>query len=528
MHQKYKTMAVNSPNSPRQKMINLMYLVFIGMLALNVSKEVLDGFAMVEESLMRSVKSATQRNDRVFADLENSYKANPVKTKEWFEIGLQVKAKTDSLFHYVQDLKTRIVIKSDGKNGNPENLKHPDDLNAPYDVMFEHGKNDGARLRSAINSYREFIAALVTNPSIKNIIESNLSTDPTARAKENKQTWEESMFWQMPVAASVTLLTKLQNDIRYAEGAVLSDLQNNVDVRDYRVNSVLAKVIPVSQTVIKGSPYQADIVLSAVDSTQRPKVFVDQLKSYLPDDKNGRLSLNTGAAGAFTISGFIEMQQGDNINKYTFSEPYYVQEPSATVAPVIMNILYAGYSMDVNIAVPGIASSNVTATMTNGTLTPKGNGIWVAKAQNVGTEAVITVSAKMADGRSQVMRDAKFRVRPLPDPKPLLTVPGRALPFYGGALSRGDLANVNVAEAAIDDGVLNIPFTVVRFDISTANNLGITVRESSDGSRFSDRQKALMRDSRPGKTLYVRGMVVRGPAGDERTLQSAMEIIVNN
>jgi gliding motility-associated protein GldM len=502
-----------------------MYLVFIGMLALNISTEVLDGFELVESSLLRSVKSSTQRNERVFKDLSDNFEANKTKAGEWYEKGKQVKDRSDSLYNYAQDLKNRIVVKADGKKGDPEHLKRPDDLNAAYEVMFEHGKNDGARLKSQIDSYREYIATLVTNSSVKNIIETNLSTEPSEKAKENKQTWEESMFWRMPVAASVTLLTKLQNDIRYAEGAVLSELLNNVDIRDFRVNTVVAKVIPVSQTVMRGSSYQADIGLFAQDSTQRPKIFVNG--KYLPDEAKGRYVAGAGAAGAFSVSGYIEMQQGDILQKYPFSQQYFVQMPSATVAPVIMNILYAGYNMDVNIAVPGIADSNVSATMTNGTLTKKGNGIWVAKAQSAGAEAVITVSAKMANGNSQVMANSKFKVRPLPDPKPLLTIPGRALPFDGGALSRADLANLSVAVAAIDDGILNIPFTVVRFEVSTTDNMGMTKRESSDGARFSERQKELLRASQRGKTILIRAMVVRGPAGDERTLRSPLEIIVN-
>ena len=98
-------------------MINLMYLVFIGMLALNVSTEVLDGFALVEESLLRSVKSSNLRNERIFDDLNNYFIANQEKTREWYEKGTQVKARTDSLYNYTQDLKNRIVVKSDGKKG---------------------------------------------------------------------------------------------------------------------------------------------------------------------------------------------------------------------------------------------------------------------------------------------------------------------------------------------------------------------------------------------------------------------------
>jgi len=520
-------MAVNNPNSPRQKMINLMYLVFIGMLALNVSTEVLDGFELVEESLLRSVKSTTQRNDQIFDDLKNYYNANPGKTKEWYDKGKQVKDRADSLYNYAQDLKTRIVIKSDGKTGDPEHLKHPDDLNAAYEVMFEHNKNDGARLKSQIDSYREYVAVLVTNPSIKNIIEDNLSTKPSAKAKENKQTWEESMFWQMPVAAAVTLLTKLQNDIRYAEGAVLSDLLNNVDLKDYRVNKVSAFVIPQSQTVIRGGSYQADIVLSAQDSTQRPRIFVNG--KDLPPEANGHYIVGAGSTGTFPVTGYIEMPEGDGgFRKYEFSEQYFVQEPSATIAPVWMNVLYAGVDQEVRIAVPGIAGQNVTATMTNGSLTPKGNGIWVAKPVGTSKEAIISVSAKMADGRTQEMAKGNFRVRPLPDPKPYLTIEGEPLPFQGGPLSKAALVNVNVLGAAIDDGILNIAFSVLRFELTTTDNVGVTVRESSDGARFSERQKAIIRGLQRGKSVYIRSIVTRGPDGVERPpLKYPLEIIIN-
>jgi len=519
-------MAVNSPNSPRQKMINLMYLVFIGMLALNVSTEVLDGFELVEASLLRSVKSASQRNDRVFDDLANSYKTNPEKTRVWYEKGNQVKERSDSLFNYAQELKNRIVIKSDGKNGNPEKLKHPDDLTAAYEVMFEHGKNDGARLKSQIDSYREYIAELVTNPSIKNIIESNLSTEPSAKAKENKQTWEESMFYQMPVAASVTLLTKLQNDIRYAQGAVLSDLISNVDLKDYRVNELTAFVIPQSQTVMRGSSYQADIVLAAVDTTKRPRIFVNG--KDLPPEANGRFVAGAGSSGTFPVTGYIEMPQSDgSLHQYKFSTQYFVQEPSATVAPSWMNVLYAGVDNEVRIAVPGVANQNVSATMTNGSLTSKGNGLWTAKPLKAGTDAIISVSAKTIDGRTQEMAKNTFRVRNLPDPKPYLTIEGRALPFDGGALSKAELVNVNVAEAAIDDGILKMPFSVLKFEVSTTDNMGLTVRETSDGARFSDRQKSLIRGLPRGKTVLIRSMVARGPDGIDRNLKSPLEIIIN-
>lgn len=105
----------NNPNSPRQKMINLMYLVFIAMMALNVSSEVLDGFELVEGSLRTSIDNTSTRNEIVTEELKAYYQTNPEKVREWYEKGTKVKEASDSLYNYVQDLKVRIAQIADGK-----------------------------------------------------------------------------------------------------------------------------------------------------------------------------------------------------------------------------------------------------------------------------------------------------------------------------------------------------------------------------------------------------------------------------
>ena len=507
-----------------------MYLVFIAMLALNVSSEVLDGFELVEESLLRSVKASTQHNDRIFSELKQYNETNREKAEEWYLKGEQVKSSTDSLFNYIQELKVRIVKKADGKDGDPEHLKHPADLNAAYDVMFEHGKNDAAKLKSNVDDYRKYIASLVTNPSIKGIIENNLSTEPSEKAKKNKQTWEESMFWQMPMAAAVTLLTKLQNDIRYAEGEVLSDLVKNIDVLDFRVNKVEAYAIPESQIVMQGGTFRATIGLFAQDSTQTPRIYVGG--KLLSEEAGGKYVAGANTTGTFSLSGHIEMPRGDGsgFTSHGFSTQYMVVQPSATIAPVLMNVLYAGIDNEISIAANGIASQNITATITNGTLTPKGNDIWVARPSKVGTEAVVTVVAKTSDGRSQEMGKSTFRVRALPPPSAYLTVNdqnGNPIKFDGGPLSKAALTTVNETQAAIDDGILNIRFNVLRFELSYTDQMGITVREPSNGNQFSQRQKDMIRGFSRGKAIYIRGIVTRGPDGIDQTLKSPIEIIIN-
>jgi gliding motility-associated protein GldM len=179
--------------------------------------------------------------------------------------------------------------------------------------------------------------------------------------------------------------------------------------------------------------------------------------------------------------------------------------------------------------VPGVATQNVSATISNGTLIHKANDIWIAKPR-YGSDAVVTVSAKIAGGSIPNMTRT-FRVRQLPDPTAYLNIKdaeGNTVRFKGGRpLAKTIFSGVEALNAAIDDGILDITFTVLKFELSTTDSMGLTIREASDGSRFSGRQKDLIRGLARGKTVLIRGIVVRGPDGLERTLNAPLEIIIN-
>ena len=512
-------MAVNSPNSPRQRMINLMYLVFIGMLALNVSSEVLDGFALVEEGLLRSVNASTDRNILIFNDLDEYHQNSPEKTEHWYNLAVQVKQRSDSLYHFTQDLKLRIVQQSDGKDGDPTRLKHPDDLNAAFEVALAPGKLDAKILKESIDSYREYMLSLISDSAKKMIVQNNLSTEPSELAKENKQSWEESMFSRMPLAASVTLLTKIQNDVRYAEGEVLTTLLKNIDVSDYKVNKIQAYVIPESKIVMQNSSAVANIILAAVDTTQLPKIYIDGL-GYLPESSHGRFQMPSGGTGPRTLRGRIETQTRDGIMTYPFSEDYMVIQPGVSISPTLMNVLYKGIPNPIEIASPGIANQNITATMTNGTLTRQGEN-WVAHPTTVNQDAIITISAQVG-GRSQVMGSRTLRVRPLPPATAFFVYKddnGNSKRFKTGEkITKTALVDVNMLNAAIDDGILDINFTVLRFEMIIEDAMGRTVREASNGSSFSQNQKDFFRNLSRGKSFIIGKIVARGPDGVEQNL----------
>lgn len=520
-------MAVNSPNSPRQRMINLMYLVFIALLALNVSAEVLNGFQLMDDSLNASSDISLQRNKLIMDELRAYNAQNPEKAGAWYNKGLEVRTLSDSLTNYIEDLKWQIVRKADGKKADIHNIHHKEDLNAASEIMLSPVKGEGKNLRTSMDKYRGLVTELVTDKNRRTIIENNLSTEPSLRAKLQNKNWEESLFDQMPVSAAVTLLTKLQNDIRASEGEALANLLNSVDVSDFRVNQINAYVIPESNIVIQGGNYNARIVLSVEDSTKNPDIFVNG--RTLDSSSKGIFTAEANSIGTFPVEGYIEMISGDGSTmRRNFESSYTVIEPMATIAPTLMNVLYAGIDNEVSISVPGIAPQDVSATMTNGTLSQKGN-LWVAKPSAVGQNAVLSVSARTAGGQTRQLANKEFRVRALPDPTPYIEytdAKGNPSMFKGGALAKGVLVNTPGIKAAIDDGILNIPFRVTSFRTVFFDSMGNAIPEVSNGSQFSDRQKEQIRRLQRGKYFYISGVKAVGPDGSEREI-AVMEVRVN-
>ncbi len=504
-------------NSPRQKMINLMYLVFIAMLALNVSVDVLNGFDIVDDSLSDSFENIQTRNNLIMSELEEYNKQNREKAGQWYDKGLLIRRMSDSLINHIDDLKYRMVKIADGKKGDVKNIKNKENLDAASLVMLSSSNNEGLNLRNSIVQFRDLLSEMVIDENRQNIIKASLDVSPQNRVGGNTN-WEESLFYNMPVSAAVTILTKLQNDIRLSEGEALNSFLNYVDIGDFRVNKVNAYVIPESRVLIQGAPYKARIVLSAEDSTQVQSIHVNG--KVLDESTEGQYSANSNSVGTFPIEGYIELKSGDgSVMRREFSDNYTVIEPMATIAPTLMNVLYAGIDNEISISVPGITPNNVEATMTNGTLTRKG-ALWVAKPNKVGDNVDISISAR-SGSQTIKMANKSFRVRALPDPTPYIEYSdGNGVPvmFKGGVLSKAVLMNSEGIKAAIDDGILNIPFRVTGFRTIFFDSMGNAIPEVSEGAKFSSRQKEQIRRLQRGAYFYISGVKAVGPDGGEREI----------
>ena len=507
------------PVSPRQKMINLMYVVLMAMLALNISTEVLNGFSIVEESLNRTTANSSKENEALYGDFASQMKANPQKVKEWFEKATQVKRMSDSLFNYAQALKEEIVREADGKDADVRNIQSKDNLEAASHVMLAPGTGQGRKLFNAINSFRERILAMVTDPQQRKIIESNLTTKVPAHAHAMGKNWQEYMFEDMPVAGAVTLLSKLQSDVRYAEGEVLHTLVSNIDVKDIRVNKLSAFVIPESKTVISGDQFSAQIVMAAVDTTKQPEIYIG----------GTRISGNTyrftaGGVGEHSFGGYITMRNGNgDIIRRDFTQKYTVVAPSATVSADLMNVLYAGYENPISVSIPGVPLNAVSASMSGGSFRSIGMGRYIARPSAVGHDVTISVAANQ-DGKSRQMGKFTFHVRKLPDPAAYIQIGTDR--FREGGLAKASLMGASGIKAAIDDGILDIQFKVVSFETVFFDNMGNAVPMASNGANFSDRQRDTFRKLSRNKRFYISRVTAVGPDGITRKLPGSMEVIV--
>lgn len=517
--------------SPRQKMINLMYVLLMAMLALNVSSDVLNGFTLVDESLSKSSINSGKQNETLYEDFESFMAQNPEKVREWYNRATHVKNISDSLYNFANELKVRIAKKADGKNGDYNNLVNREDLEASTYVMLAPRIGQGKKLYDAITNYREEILTMVTDSTQREIIKSSFSTDVPKRDISLLKNWQEYHFENMPAIAAITLLTKLQNDIRYAEGEVLHTLVRNIDVGDVRVNQIRSLVIPTSRNVVRGSEFSAQIILAAVDSTQRPEIYID---NKLLETENGEYSKLCNTTGDYTLNGYMLVNDRTGAQtRYDFSQKYTVVDPTATVSASLMNVLYAGFENPVSISVPGVANNKISASIASGkgTIKSDGAGGYIVVPSQVGEDIAIGVTAQNEEGRNQSMGQYIFRVRQLPDPTPFIEFKdkdGNTQRYRGGtAFSKQALMSTNGIIAAIDDGLLNIGFKVLSFETVFYDNMGNAIPMLSQGANFTERQKDMFRNLSRGKRFYISHVRAVGPDNIERLLPTSLEVIIN-
>ena len=509
--------AKNCPETPRQRMIAMMYLVLTAMLALNVSTDILNGFRLVDDSLHFTLDATNRRNQELMDMFNVAYEKNPQKTKEWYDKAQLLQKESDNLYNYLQNFKHDIAVLADGAekaNDDPRvaNIESRDnlDVTSHYALAQDQGEGKGIELRKMFEDYRELLIRL-TDGKKKAEYEQMFSTRGGVTNDGDSITWEEVIFDGMPVGASITILTKMQNDVRSAQSEMIQYLLTQTDASDYRVNNLKAFVIPQSTYVMKGGQYTAQIVLSAVDSTAKPKYYINNS----PLDSTGIYRVSCNSVGTFKYKGQIQLPSNDDgeLETYNFESEYTVGEPSATMSNVELNVIYRGYDNKFSISVPGVPNDKVKVTA-NGATVSRSGGMYIIKPTIEKGKVTITAQAEL-NGKMITMGSKEYRLMPLPKPGAFFSAGDKL--YDGGNIPRNTLLNGNnrVVASFGQDALLDLKYKITSFKVQNASGQLLP----ANGDKFTQQQIAMIQKLKQGAPVNIVDIKAVGPDGRTVTLR---------
>jgi len=517
--------ATNCPETPRQKMISMMYLVYTALLALNVSVQILDGYKLVQDSLKSSMlisENSKLALDKSFDKELANNKAKFSGPKASYD---EVNKSADETIKYIESIKKEIIKGIDGAESDTLSDGGLGELNIPSVIWKQKiatkGESKDGLLYEAVEKFRSVVEKAYGKDK-ESIADLNKTFEMKSKKTETgTRTWEARIFEDMPAIACLTMLTKTENDIRNTQVQVGKYLLGSADAEDVRVNKMEAIAVANTGYVLRGGKYEAKIILAAIDSTKKPDIYIGGNK--LGED--GKYVVTCTSIGNKKYSGYISVKQKDGSEKkYDFSNEYTVGEPSATISPDMLNVVYAGYPNPMSVSVPGVSMSDVTVTFSNCSTTKKGDGTFVIVPHRPGGNCEVNVTAKI-QGKVQKMGSKSFRILPLPPPLAFLKGPNGAT-FGGGNIKKGALMQATEVVAELNSDLLkNVKYTVLRFDMKSFDSMGNTVVLSSTSGRITDAMKAKMKSLAPGKTFYISGTVAKGPDGKQHKLP-AVEVAI--
>lgn len=488
--------------SPRQKMINLMYLIFIAMLALNMSKEVLSAFGLMNEKLTESNEATEARNANFVASLEQKAADAPEKYQP-----LKAKANSiDKLAHdfdsYLKELKGKMTAKIEDPT-DYEIMDKGDYLDQNF-FKGDKIKEEGQAFLNHMKTFREGVAnVLADNPSMASVIEEvndKFNTDPVKNRDGVKVDWLDYHYKGFPLVASLTKMTQLQADIKTTESQILStmlegELSSQVSMTNYTTLMETSK-----SAYFNGEQFDGQIVLGRKDATTKPKrveLTLDGRKlsenQYAIEDGKVKLKIGTGGVGEHKIEGkLIFGEGGEEIEVPVSSSFATVAKPnSATISADKMNVVYRGVKNPMTISFAGVPDNKVTASAQG--LSRAGGSKYIMDATNIkGREVTINVTGTLPDGK-KVPDNKTFRIKDLP--KPTGTVRGEdgAIKMQRQSLEKSTIS------AKFDDFDFELPLRVNGFKFKVPGQPTIEVR----GNKLNDRAKSALRKAKRGSGVQI-------------------------
>ena len=450
-------------NSPRQRMINLMYLVFIAMMALNMGKEVLSAFGLMNEKLQTANERYQLTNEAAFAELERKEQEKPEDYKEALEKARQVRELSNEYYAYLNTLKEEVMSQASNKT-DYQVMDKSDFLDEKF-FKTDGLKPEGQKFLDEINKYRTQLVSLLgaKDEALKKIIEERFSTGENNKVKNregNTIGWVQYNYEGFPYIASVTKFSQLQSDIRQTEQDFYKAMLGEKMKEELSMKHYTTLLEQTRGAYYTNQQFDGAIVLGRKDNSTKPKrveLTLDGRKLSESEvevvEGKIRLKVNTGNVGEHKIAGTLYYEQDGQETPVEVAQSFTtIPRPNeAVISADKMNVVYRGVVNPMTISMPGVPDSQVTASAPG--LSRKSGPNYIMKP-NVGS-AEVTINVTGTFEGQKFSSSKKFRVKDIPKPE--------------GAILRTTGA-VKLAKANILAGELSVAFNDFDFDLSTRVN----------------------------------------------------------
>lgn len=495
--------------TPRQRMMGILYLVLLGLIALDVPDSLLDSFKHISDSLTASKTNVQTGIDQTFKTFEaTKLKDGGDRAQKILDKATKAKQMSDELNEYIEGLKKKFIAEAGDIDPKTGDYSGRENLDVSVHMMINDQKY-AYELHKKIDQTRNGLLALLNERERQGV---NLSLDAPPPPHINgfpDKDWENANFGEgIPMAAAMTALIKIQSDAKNAENEVVKKILGEVDQAVVNLDQFSAVAVAPSSYVVQGQPYTAQVFLTASDSKSNPDITVDGAKLTVQGGK-GMYTGNTSSEGIKTWTGTIRVKQTDGSFKTYSTGPqtYQVAKPSAVVSPDKMNVLYIGVPNPVTVSAPGVPTSSLKLGMTGGSLSGGSGGHYIAQVRTLGIAKISVMGDK-----GLVLGTSEFRVKRIPDPKPQFA--GKS----GGNTSAANIKAQDKVFAKLDNFDFDAKFSVTRFTLLIAKPRQDAIILSTTGSELSSAMRSAMSGISPGTTIVFKDIVAVGPDGSQRGL----------
>ncbi len=499
--------------SPRQKMINMMYLVLLALLALNVDRHVLKAFHDMELNLISSASNYDAKNKLQMASFLKLLQSDEEKAKPYYESALKAQEISKEFNTYIEGLKTEIEELYRGREEAEEDelvgaLKTPEQMEKHANLFVVKDKGKRAKeLQTKINTTRDKLLELLKpdkdslfrdNRQYHQAKRSNLlnANDPSS-AGVNKKTWASENIEYKPVGALMALLTQYQNNAKALEADVIRGLMTGVNEGSFIVDQIDAKIIPRSNYVMAGENYRAEVMLIATNSTVQPKITMNGEVLEDVDMGIGNISFPVSGIGEQTVSGVVTVNDPttNKPKEYSYNDTFQVFSPVATVSADKMNLLYVDLNNPLSISVPGFSAADIRVSVSSGARITGSNGRYNIKVDGSQRKVNVTVFAK-----GNNMGTTEYRVRNVPTPS--LQIGG--ITNFSRGLRRAELIPQNAMYANLGmDFAYDMRWRVLSYKVIYIPRNRPAVWKQVTGSAIPSDVKQWFRSAQPGDRFSI-------------------------